>query len=147
MSYALDVNMLLYASDTSSPRHAAAKGFLERCAQGPETCCVAWITLMSDLRIATHAAIFDRPRQPAQAQANVEKLISRTHVRTLSELEGFWDTYSQLTAQPPVRGNLVPDAHLAAILHQHGVATLYSADTDFRRFDFLDVRDPTAETQ
>jgi len=36
----------------------------------------------------------------------------------------------------------VPDAHLAALLRQHGARTLYSADADLRRFRFLDVRDP-----
>jgi predicted nucleic acid-binding protein len=41
-----------------------------------------------------------------------------------------------------VRGNLVPDAHLAAILKQHGVRTLFTRDTDFRKFPFLDLRDP-----
>ena len=40
------------------------------------------------------------------------------------------------------RGNLVPDTHLAALLRQHGVATLYTRDRDFRRFDFLSVIDP-----
>jgi predicted nucleic acid-binding protein len=42
----------------------------------------------------------------------------------------------------PVRGNLVPDAHLTAILHQHGVQKIYTEDRDFLKFDFLDVRDP-----
>jgi len=41
-----------------------------------------------------------------------------------------------------VRGNLVPDAHAAAILFQHGVRTLYTNDRDFRKFESLDVRDP-----
>jgi uncharacterized protein len=44
----------------------------------------------------------------------------------------------------PVRGNLVPDAHVAAILFQHGVNTLYSSDRDFRKFQSLNVRDPFA---
>jgi predicted nucleic acid-binding protein len=43
-----------------------------------------------------------------------------------------------------VRANLVPDAHLAAVLRQHGVRTLFTRDADFRKFDFLDVRDPFA---
>jgi hypothetical protein len=41
-----------------------------------------------------------------------------------------------------IRGNLVPDAQLAAILFQHGVRTLYTRDRDFRKFAFFDVRDP-----
>ena len=43
-----------------------------------------------------------------------------------------------------MRGNLVPDAHLAALLKQHGVRTLFTRDADFRKFRFLDVRDPFA---
>jgi hypothetical protein len=38
----------------------------------------------------------------------------------------------------------VPDAHLAAILFQHGVRVLYSNDRDFRKFGSLEVRDPFA---
>jgi hypothetical protein len=41
-----------------------------------------------------------------------------------------------------VRGNLVPDAHLAALLKQHGIRRLYTNDADFRKFPFLDVRSP-----
>jgi hypothetical protein len=41
-----------------------------------------------------------------------------------------------------VRGNLVPDAHLAALLRQHGISRLYTHDRDFRKFDFLEVIDP-----
>jgi len=36
----------------------------------------------------------------------------------------------------------VPDAHLAAVLRQHGVAKIFTHDRDFRRFDFLQVIDP-----
>ena len=53
--------------------------------------------------------------------------------------------YREVTGSFPVRGNLVPDAHLAALLKQHGVRTLYTRDGDFRKFSFLDVRDPFAE--
>lgn len=50
-----------------------------------------------------------------------------------------------MVEETPVRGNLVPDAHLAALLREHGVRTLYTHHRDFRRFDFRDVRDPFAD--
>ena len=56
----------------------------------------------------------------------------------------FDEIYRQVTAHFPVRGNLVPDAHLAALLRQHGVRRLYTVDRDFRKFDFLQVDDPFA---
>jgi hypothetical protein len=76
--------------------------------------------------------------------ANIGMFLSLPHVRFLSEEEGFWDIYRELTAEVPTRGNLVPDAHLAAILRQHGVKKLYSHDRDFLKFAFLDLHDPIA---
>jgi len=63
---------------------------------------------------------------------------------SFSEEPGFLEVYREVTGGFPVRGNLVPDAHLAALLKQHGVRTLFSRDTDFRKFGFLDLRDPFA---
>jgi predicted nucleic acid-binding protein len=60
----------------------------------------------------------------------------------LAEEDGFWDLYRDVTKKMPTRGNDVPDAHLATLLRQHGVATLYTNDRDFRKFEFLKVRDP-----
>ena len=142
MSFALDVNILLYASDRSSPHNAAASAFLTQCATGSELVYLAWPTLLSYLRVATHAGVFDNPLTPDEAMGNVSALLARPHVRTLSEDQGFWDIYREVVHAVPVRGNLVPDAHLAALLKQHGVSTLYSNDTDFRKFTFLRVVNP-----
>jgi uncharacterized protein len=142
VSYSVDANVLLYASDQSSPKYAAARRFIERRPSDPELFCVAWPTLMVYLRIATHPRIFAQPLSPTEALDNIEALLSLPRVRVLSEGEGFLETFRGLTAALAVRGNLVPDAHLVALLRQHDVRTLYTADADFRRFDFLDVRDP-----
>lgn len=142
MSYSVDVNLLLYASDRSCKQHVAARTFLDRCAAGPELLVVAWPTLMSYLRIATHPSIFAAPLTAEEALDNILSLLALPHVRAVSELEGFPDAWRHVTEGTVVRGNLVPDAHLAAILFQHGVRTLYSSDRDFRRFSSLDVRDP-----
>jgi toxin-antitoxin system PIN domain toxin len=97
---------------------------------------------MSYLRIATHPGIFSAPLSPAEALANIEALAGLPHVRLLAEEDGFLEVYRSVAGAFPVRGNLVPDAHLAALLRQHGVRTLYTRDADFRKFAFLDVRDP-----
>ena len=142
MSFAIDVNLLLYASDESSPFSPRARAFLGDCAAGHEILCVAWTTVMGYPRIATHPGIFARPLAPNEAMRNIDALLRRPHVRVLAEEEGFWDVYRAVTRPLAVRGNLVPDAHLAAVLSQHGVRILYSSDNDFRRFDFLEVRNP-----
>jgi uncharacterized protein len=142
VSYSVDVNVLLYASDRSSDRHERARRFVETCAAGPEILCLTWPTLMSYLRIATHPRIFAAPLNPDEALSNVASLAELPHVRVVSEQDGFLDAYRRVAGDMSVRGNLVPDAHVAAILFQHGVRTLYSNDRDFRKFESLDVRDP-----
>jgi toxin-antitoxin system PIN domain toxin len=97
---------------------------------------------MAYVRIATHPRIFAEPLAPAEALENVDALISLPRVRAIGEGEGFLADYRQATNGLVVRGNLVPDAHLATLLRQHGVRRLYTTDADFRRFAFLDVRDP-----
>lgn len=144
MSYSLDVNVLLYASDRSSDRHDAARAFLESCAARPDLLCLTWPTLMAYLRISTHPSIFAAPLSPADALANIGALLALPHVRVVSEGDGFIDTYEHVTTRLSARGNLVPDAHIAAILFQNGVRTLYSNDRDFRKFESLEVRDPFA---
>lgn len=142
MSFAIDVNILLYSSDTSSPHFDRANSFLESCMAQNEVFYLGWPTVMSYLRIATHPAVFDHPLSPDEAMANIETLLNLPHVRFLSEEEGFWDVYRATTSEVPTRGNLVPDAHLAALLRQHGIKTLYTHDRDFLKFSFPDVRDP-----
>ena len=142
MSCALDVNILLYASDAASPFHATAKAFLGTCARGPELVYLGWPTIMSYLRMASHPAIFRRPLSPREAMTNIEALLRLPHVRTLSEGDGFWEVYRAVADKTPTRGNQVPDAHLAALLRQHGIRRLATRDRDFLKFDGLDAFDP-----
>ncbi len=145
MSFAVDANVLLYASDAGSPYSRRAAEFLADRAGDREVFCLAWTTIMTYLRIATHHAIFSDPLSPEEAGRNIDALLRLPHVRLLAEEEGFWELYREVTRAVPARGNLVPDAHLAALLRQHGIRTLYTNDSDFRKFKFLDVRNPLEE--
>ena len=142
MSFAIDVNILLYATDASCSQHARAKAFIEQCVARRSIFCLAWITIFSYLRMATHPSIFAQPLSPAQAQRNIEQLLALPHCQTLAEAEGFWAEYRALATTVNARANLVPDIHLAAMLRQHGISTLYTHDREFRKFDFLSVVDP-----
>jgi toxin-antitoxin system PIN domain toxin len=142
LSYAVDVNVLLYASDASSPFSKPARAFLKTCAAGPEVFCLAWPTLQSYVRLATHPAIFASPLTPDDAEANVRTLLDLPHARVLAEREGFWETYRDVTRDLAVRGNDVPDAWLAAILRQNDVTTLFTNDRGFRKYAFLRVENP-----
>jgi uncharacterized protein len=144
VSFAIDINVLVYASDSSSAGHAGARRLLEQHARGSEILYLPWIVAVGYLRIVTNAAILTRPLKPAEAEQNLNVLLRRPTVRALSEAEGFWDVYREVSNQSPARGARVTDVHIAALLKQHGVRVLYTNDTDFLRFSFLEVRNPLA---
>lgn len=143
MSATVDANVLIYASNTADPLHEPALELVRRLADGPELVYLFWPTLMAYLRIVTHPAILPRPLGPRDAMRNVEALLDRPHVRAPGEADAFWPIFRAAAGDRP-RGNDVPDAHLAALMRQHGVRLIYSRDRDFRRFDGIDARDPFA---
>ncbi len=121
--------------------HTKAKTLVEDLANGPALVYIFWPTLMGYLRIVTHAAILPRPLTAAAAVANVTALLAQPHVQTPGESEGFWDLFVS-TSGAHARGNDIPDAHLAALMRQHGVGVIYTRDRGFRRFPAIEARDP-----
>jgi toxin-antitoxin system PIN domain toxin len=144
VSYTIDANVLLYAADESSSVHAAARGFVQRPADGPEIAYLFWPTVMAYLRIATHTGVFARPLTAAEAIGNVEQLLTRPHVRTTGEQERFWRRYREVSDDAVPAGNLVLDAHLVALMLENDVRTIWTRDRDYRRFPRIEVRDPFA---
>jgi len=143
MSATIDANVLVYASNEADPVHAPARALVERLAAGPDLVYLFWPAIMGYLRIVTHPAVLPRPLTPGDAIANVEALLALGHVRAPGEADGFWEFF-RATADVHVEGNLVPDAHLAALMRQHGVTTIYTRDRDYRRFDGIQAQDPFA---
>lgn len=143
MSATVDTNILIYASNKVDPVHDRAKDLIASLAAGPDLIYLFWPVLLGFLRLVTHPSILPRPLAPEEAMANVAALLERPHVRAPGEIEGFWDMF-RATSQGRARGNGVPDAHLAALMRQHGVRIIFTRDRGFRRFDGIDVRDPFA---
>jgi len=142
MSSTIDVNVLVYASDATSPFHARALELVEGLAGGRELVYLFWPVLMGYLRIATHPAVFPRPISSGDAVANVEALLGAPSVRAAGEGERFWDAYGSTTSGMVVAGNLVPDAHLVALMRENEVGSLWTHDRDFRKFEGIRIRDP-----
>ncbi len=144
MTYTVDANILLYASDRDSPFHERAVALVDEIALGPEIVHLFWPTLMGYLRVATHPAVFARPLSHADARANVQALLELPHVQTSGEGDGFWHRFADVADDVAPTGNLVPDAHLAALMLQNGVRTIITRDRDYRKFRGITVRDPFA---
>lgn len=141
MSVTVDANILVYATNEADPFHAQARALLERLAKGPALVYLFWPTVLGYLRIVTHPAILPNPLSAGDAMSNVDRLLARPHVRTVGEVDGFWNLF-RTTAGDHARGNDVPDAHLAALMRQHSVRVIYTRDRGFRRFPDIEPVDP-----
>lgn len=144
MSCTLDANVLLYASDESSPVHARARELVGQLADGPEIAYLFWPVVMAYLRIATHPGVFARPLSIIEAVGNIEQLLARPHLRTTGEGEAFWRSFRAVADDALPSGNLAPDAHLVTLMIENDVRTIWTRDRDFRRFPRIEARDPFA---
>jgi uncharacterized protein len=142
MSYSIDANLLVYASDLASPKHEAASAFVSEIGSDPDILCLTWPTVMAYLRIVTHPSIVAHPLSPDLAWNNIRSLMDLPRTRMISEDEDFASIFEEVSGATITRGNLVPDAHLVALLRLHGVTRLYTHDSDFRKFGGIEVIDP-----
>lgn len=144
MSFAVDTNVLLYASDQESPFHERALAVLDQVAIGPEIAYLFWPTVMGYLRIATHTAVFARPLSHADARGNIESFLALPNVHAVGEDDTFWARFVEVADDVAPTGNLVSDAHLAALMIANGVRTIWTRDRDYRKFSGIKVHDPFA---
>jgi toxin-antitoxin system PIN domain toxin len=145
MTQTVDTNVLLYASNAGAAEHERARRLVDHLAAGPSVVVLLWPTILGYLRIATHASIFPSPLSPEAAARNIDALLGAPAVRVVGESDGFWREFQTVADPVRPRGNLVPDAHLAALMRQHGVSTIWTRDRDFRKFDGIRVKDPFDE--
>ncbi len=137
----LDANLLLYAYNSSSEHHAAAKRWLEEVLSKPQPVRLAWITILAFLRIGTNLRAFPHPLSPTEASEIVSSWLERPMVAVLDPGERHWPILSRLLTTTQARGPLVMDAHMAALAIEHG-ATLCTTDQDFTRFPDLRLFNP-----
>jgi uncharacterized protein len=132
----VDANLLLYATDTRSPRHAAARSWWERQLSGDETIALSWIVLLAFLRLSTHPHVFARPLTVERAFDVLQRWLAQPCVVIVHPGDRHATVTRELLGPFGTAGNLVNDAHLAALAIEHG-AELNSCDSDFSRFSGL----------
>ena len=96
-------------------------------------------------RIITHPSILESPLSPAAAIADIDDLMQRPQIVIVGEGDRFWESFKRVAQTATPRGNLVPDAHLVALMAENGVSTIWTGDRDFRRFSGISVKDPFDE--
>lgn len=143
--FVVDTNILVYALNEGCPEHNRARRFVEECRQNTRPWYATWGILYELLRVVTHPRIFSRPLAAQQAWEFVSLLLESPGLSVLVEgsrhAEVAASTIREVTG---LRGNLLHDAHTAVLMREHGIRRIYTRDTDFHRFPFLEVVDPLA---
>lgn len=137
----VDVNVLVYAHRPESPDHARYRDWLNHARRADEPLGVSSLVLSGFLRIVTHPRIFRDPTPLTDAMNFVESMHTAPNALWVQPGHRHWQIFTRLCRATDTRGNLVPDAYLAALAIEQG-ATWYSADRNFARFPELRWRHP-----
>ncbi|HQZ94908.1 MAG TPA: PIN domain-containing protein [Pyrinomonadaceae bacterium] len=135
-----DVNLLLYAYDRGSKFHTAAVLWLEKTLLEDEVF-FSWHTITGFLRIVTNPRILTNPATLDAAISIVDSWLTLENTHLVFLEKKNWPLFSKILLDAQANGNLVMDAHLAAMAAACG-ATLASTDRDFTRFSGIQFVDP-----
>jgi len=146
--FVVDTNILLYAADRDAPEHAQCRDLIDNWRRQASPWYLTWGIVYEFLRVATHPNVFRNPMALQHAWGFVEGLLASPSVSLLVASDRHrlvaQEVFDQL---PDIRGNLVFDARTAILMREHGLKTIYTRDTHFNRFPFLDVVDPIQQSR
>jgi toxin-antitoxin system PIN domain toxin len=129
----VDANILLFAVDATSRFHEVASAWLTGQLNGPGRVGLPWQSLEAFLRISTHPRASEHPLRSEAAWRFVRDWLDADAGWTPAPTDRHAEVLGGLIHAYDLRGNLIPDAALAALAIEHGLAVA-SADTDFARF-------------
>lgn len=141
---AIDTNILIYAEVESSPRHGAARQVLKTLAEGTLPWAIPWPCVYEFLRVVTHPRVFHPPFPLKIALGDLQQILASPSLVLLTETGRHPAVMAQTLRQAAAIGNLIHDAHIAALCLEHGVSELITGDRDFSRFAGLKTLNPFA---
>ncbi len=139
----VDANILVYAVASRMPRHKVARTWLEAQLGSGRRTGLPWPVLLAFVRLVTHPVVFDPPLRVDEAMDVVHGWLACRGVWVPAAGPDHAGHLGKLLATVGRGGNLVYDAHLAALALEHGL-TVCSCDSDFARFPAVRWVDPLA---
>lgn len=139
----LDVNILLYAARQDAPDHQKYATWLQDMINGNEPYAISELVLSSFIRIATNPKAFNVPSTLEEAFEFVDQVRDQPHCAVLQSSSRHWEIFRDLCHRVHAKGNLVPDAYLAALAIENDCDWI-STDRDYARFPGLKWRHPLA---
>ena len=143
---ALDTNILVHAQREELAHHHAARDLVRQLAEGDDPWALPWPCVYEFLRVITHPRIFDPPTDLDIALENLDSLLSSPALVLLGEGTAHRTHLRRMVQPEQTAGNLVHDAHIAALAVEHGVREFWTLDKDFARFPELRTRNPFLKT-
>lgn len=141
--FVVDTNVLIYAADVSAPAHERCRIRLESWRKGSSAWYVTWPIIYEFLRVTTHPRVFRSPWSIEQAWQFASTLLASPSLGVLTPTSRHQEVAAEVFGEVPLlAGNLLHDAHTAVLMREHGVRTVFTRDTDFHRFPFLEPVDP-----
>jgi toxin-antitoxin system PIN domain toxin len=137
----VDANLLLYAEDSLSEHHEPAREWWDAQLSGANPVCLCWPVLQAFIRIGTNPRLHQRPLTLGEACERVQSWFEQPCVRLIHPTDQHWALFKKMLKAGNAVGNLVSDAHLAALALEHN-CVLYSTDSDFARFPGLRWANP-----
>ncbi len=143
--FVVDTNVLVYAMNADSPFHERCADRLAEWRGQPAAWFVTWGVIYEFLRVVTHPRVLQAPRSASEAWRFVEGLLASPGLVVLTETERHAAVARVVVDEVhALAGNLVHDAHTAVLMREHGIRRIYTRDTNFHRFHFLEPLDPLA---
>jgi len=141
--FVVDTNVLVYAADEHAPEHARCRELLEQWRRRSGAWYVSWGICYEFLRVVTHPRVFRRPWKAQDASNYLAAVFEAPGLGVLVPTERHPRVLAEVIAEVPLlAGNLRHDAATAGLMREHGVRQIYTRDTDFHRFPFLERIDP-----
>ena len=137
----VDANVLLYAVNSDADRHHESREWLDRSLSGSAVVGFSWLAMLAFVRLSTKIGLFPRPLTIDEAMARLEEWTSQPTAEVIQPTARHLGLMSSLLQPLGTGGNLVNDAHLAALAIEHR-GTVVSYDHDFERFAGLRWQQP-----
>ncbi len=139
---ALDTNILVYARREETPHHREAAALLRELAEGATAWALLWPCIYEFVRVVTHPRVFAPPSPLEAVLTNLDGLFASPSVHIFGEGSRHPDHFRRMLSDGDGRGNLAHDAHIAALIVEHGINELLTLDRDFARFPAVRARNP-----
>ena len=141
--FVVDTNILVHASNLDSTLHGPCLALLESWRRESSAWYSTWSIQYEYLRVVSHPRILRHPRSLAQAWQFLDSIHSAPGFSILVATERHSTVAARTFEEiPGLAGNILHDAHIAILMREHGIRTIYTRDTAFHRFPFLEVVDP-----